>query len=231
MRNTDSNASLNSFEKEALEFSGFHSQRNPSEEKQGLVPDILGEMPSRIRLLDYLPANYREDANENENDPSFTKRFLSVFEEEFNVFEGLLEESSLALNTDFAPSEFLPWLAECAGLVLEAGLPESKKRRLLNEAAQLYRMRGTRRGLSRYLEICTGVKPQIFDRPHKGLRLGDGRTFGQSPRLGHLAAHSFLVVLTVPRSASIDIGILRRIIESQKPAHTAYELRVTEANF
>ncbi len=228
MMNTDATVRLDSSEKKSSELSGFYSEWNLSEGKPGLGSDFLAVKPSRIRLLDYLPALYREDANEN--DPSFTQRFLSVFEEAFNGFERLLEESSLALNTDFAPSEFLPWLAECAGLTLEAGFPESKKRRLLNEAAQLYRMRGTRRGLSRYLEIYTGVKPQIFDRPHKGLRLGCGMTFGQSPRLGHLAAHTFLVVLTVPRSASIDTGILRRIIEAQKPAHTAYDLRVTETN-
>ena len=225
----DVNGSFEQSPKESSELSGFNSERNLSVGKQGLVSDMLGEKPSRIRLLDYLPAIYREDANEK--DPSFTQRFLSVFEETFNGLERLMEESSLAMNTNFAPPEFLPWLAECAGLTLEASFPESKKRRLLNEAAQLFRMRGTRRGLSRYLEIYTGVKPQIFDRSHKGFRLGAGMTFGQSPRLGNLAAHTFLVVLTVPRTTSIDIGVLRRIIEAQKPEHTAYDLRVTGTTF
>ena len=98
----DVNGSFEQSPKESSELSGFNSERNLSEGKPGLGSDFLAEKPSRISLLDYLPAIYREDANEN--DPSFTQRFLSVFEEAFNGFERLLEESSLALNTDFAPS-------------------------------------------------------------------------------------------------------------------------------
>ena len=183
---------------------------------------------SRIRLLDHLPAIFQGESGQTES--SFTERFLRAFEEYLNDFETRIEESSLAMNVDFAPPEFLPWLAECVGLTLDSGFPESKKRRFLHEAAALFRMRGSRRGLSRHLEIYSGVKPQIFDRPHRGLKLGEGTVFGRKPRLGHLAEHTFLVVLTVPRSSKIDMNVVKRIIEAHRPAHTAYELSVIETD-
>jgi hypothetical protein len=126
------------------------------------------------------------------------------------------------------PPDFLPWLAGWLDLVLDENWPLERRRELVCEAVTLYKWRGTKRGLSLYLEIYTGVKPVITDTAEgfvlgKTTRLGQGAVFGTPA-----PAHTFIVKLNLPpgKARDFDENTVRQIIESEKPAHTAYILEV-----
>lgn len=183
-------------------------------------------------LLRYLPGIYREarcpcdDAEEGFPDLPFFQRFLLGFEDGIAPLRALIDNMDRFFGPNTAPPDFLPWLATWASLALDENWPEMKHRRLIREAAELYRWRGTRRGLSRYLEIYTEVTPEINDQPFAGMRLGESTLLGRDTTLGDVPVHTFVVTLAVPDTAAINEQIVRDIIETQKPAHTGYALRI-----
>ncbi len=131
-------------------------------------------------------------------------------------------------DADAAPPDFLPWLGTWVSLALDANWPELKRRRLIKEAVELYRWRGTRWGLSRYLEIYTDNTPEINDRPFEGMRLGASTLLGRDTLLGDVPHHTFVITIGVADPRAVNEQTVRDIIETQKPAHTAYALRIVE---
>jgi phage tail-like protein len=126
---------------------------------------------TKSRYLEHLPAIHHEDP--------FLGRFLLPFEQVFAGFEDLLS----AIDRHFAPAlaepDFLPWLATWVALVLDESWDDSQRRRLIAEAVELYRWRGTVYGLKRYLEIYLGIKPRIRERRWPG-----GMQIGVASRIG-----------------------------------------------
>ena len=125
------------------------------------------------RYLEYLPAIYQD------REEPFLGQFLVPFEEVLTGFDALLSD----LDRYFAPvltdSEFLLWLADWVALVLDEEWDESKRRRLIAEAVKLYRERGTVGGLQRYLEIYTGLIPEIREcRWPGGMQIGVASMIG-----------------------------------------------------
>jgi phage tail-like protein len=169
--------------------------------------------------LQYLPSFYRED--------DFTGRFLNIFEDILKPIEGIVDNLAFYFDSGTTPSSFLPWLASWVGLVLDDRWPEARRRQLIKSVVELYRWRGTKRGLSEYLGIYTGVVPQITEpviRPEA--KLDSGTRLGDTAYLGGGQAFTFTVTIAVQDLAEVDIDIVRAIIESQKPAHTTYTLKV-----
>ncbi len=104
---------------------------------------------TQSRYIRYLPGIY-QDAGD-----TLTK-FLIPFEEQFSALEALLATVDNYMAPGLTPTdEFLPWLAGWVALTLDEEWPETARRRLLCEAVELYRWRGTAQGLRRYLELYT----------------------------------------------------------------------------
>ncbi len=158
--------------------------------------------------------------------PSFFERFLRGFEDAGEPLDELLTGLHRHFDADTAPADFLPWLATWVALDLDQNWLQLRRRRLIKEAIWLYRWRGTRPGLSRYIELYCGVRPEINDQPFSGMKLGPGTLLGRDTVLGGVRPHTFLVTLAVPDPSALNEETIRLIIESQKPAHTAYELRI-----
>ena len=185
-------------------------------------------------FLKYLPALFTQHPDNNlpgYNDPPFLDRFLCGFEDAHQPMQEILDNIERYFDADMAPAEFLPWLATWVSLALDENWPELKRRRLIQEAVELYRWRGTRRGLSRYLHLYTGVIPQINDQPFSGMRLGPSTRLGGSHTLlGDVPPHTFVLTLAVPDVNAIKEQTVRDIIDSEKPAHTAYDLRIVQSD-
>ncbi len=184
------------------------------------------------RFLRMLPTIFRE-AVEDPNEPRaagqltpFFARFLRGFEDGWEPLQALITLLPDLVDPRKTPGDFLPWLSSWIGIVTDENWPEMKRRRLLTEAVELYRWRGTRRGLARYLEIYTGVAPDINDQPFEGMRLGPQTLLGRDTILGDVAPHTFIVTLAVADPAAINEQIVRDIIDSERPAHTGYTLRI-----
>jgi len=184
------------------------------------------------RFLNLLPALYGEAMRrlevEEETTPFFT-RYLLGFEDGWKPLQRTLDRMDALFGPFSTPPEFLLWLGSWVCLPPDEGWSEMKRRRLVHEAVELFRWRGTRRGLSRYLEIYTGYVPEIDDQPVRGMRLGsETKMGGPGTTLGDIPPHTFVVTVAVPDPRAVDEGILHEIIAYEKPAHAAYSLRVVQ---
>jgi phage tail-like protein len=160
--------------------------------------------PPPSRLLQYLPAIYQES--------DFMGRFLRIFEDQLLPVEDILGQLPYYFDPRLTPPSFLPWLASWIDLALDENWPEERRRELIHRGTDLYRWRGTRRGLLTYLRIYAGVEPQIEEH----LAAADGGPF------------RFTVVLRVADPTAVDETRVRAIIEAEKPAHTTYALRIAK---
>ena len=176
--------------------------RPPSPIQVNASPE--GEAPvsasGSSRYLQFLPPIYEQHP--------FLGTFLLAFEDIVTPLEQAIDNFDMYLNPRTAPPFFLKQLAAWLALTLDENWPPETQRTVLAEAAELYRRRGTRWSLSRYLEIYTGLIPQIEEPDDQ--------------------PHLFSVVLRHPKGQGLDRATVKRIIEASKPAHTIYTLEIFE---
>ncbi len=153
-------------------------------------------------LLRYLPGIYADDP--------FMGSFLRIFEGIWSPLDRQLDQMHRYFDPCVTPSEFLPWLGTWLDLVLDENWPEARRRALIQNAADLYRRRGTVGGLRDYLTLCTGVKPEIIEE-------------ADVPNPYH-----FTVRFRVQDRSLLDEERVTRIINEEKPAHTTYTLQIAE---
>jgi phage tail-like protein len=125
------------------------------------------------------------------------------------------------------PEELLPWLAGWVGLELDQNAPLIKRRRALSRAAGLYRWQGTRRALREQLAEYTGQRPLIVEN-FDGLRLGNDAMLGVNTVLGQACPHSMTITALTDDVQEVDEGVVRRIVEGEKPVHVGYSLEIRQ---
>lgn len=201
-------------------------------EEQFTSEQVRLELHHRGQYLRYLPALYEDD--------EFMGRFVMLFESFWKPIEAQVRQIHHYFDPQLTPTEMLPWLASWVDLVLDERWPEAQRRALLSAAVQLYRKRGTRRGLQEYLELYTGQKPHITEHRAHNLRLGLESRLGPGVALGKAnKPHTFTITLAMPpiqtgtpaekgRLAIARQQRIEAIIEAEKPAHTAYTLHIVE---
>ncbi|MCX6006935.1 MAG: phage tail protein [Chloroflexi bacterium] len=167
-------------------------------------------------FMDYLPAMYRDD--------DFTARFLHIFEDIMQPIESIVDKMYFRFDPAITDESFLPWLSTWVGTIMDERWPEERRRQLLASAVELYRWRGTKLGLMEYLRIYTGVVPQITE-PSIFSKGGGASVKSQAASAG-LEPHQFIVEIEGTVKGTIDPEIVKAIIESQKPAHTIYILKM-----
>ena len=183
---------------------------------------------ARGEYLKYLPGLYHKD--------ELMGRFLMLFESFWKPIEGQIDHLPFYFDPRFTPHEFLPWLASWLDLALDERWPEERRRLLIRSAAMLYRKRGTKQGLQRYLEIFTGDKVEIVEHRANNFRLGPEGRLGPGIALGREnVPHTFTVHLRLPPLSAEEEEetqeelerrrIIKAIIQAEKPAHTDYTLR------
>lgn len=150
------------------------------------------------RYLDYLPAPYQES--------DFLGRYLMLFEAIWEPMQQRQDHIAAYFDPRTCPEPMLPWLAGWLDLSLPAGWPEERRRGLVREAMDLYRWRGTRYGIARMIEVCTGLSAEVIDEP------------GQSAVIR--------VRVRLPADSGVDRSTIEQLILSHKPAHVGYILEI-----
>lgn len=173
----------------------------PPENGRSAYDTAFGLLPDHSRYLQYLPPIYDEHP--------FLGLFLLAFEGILLPIEQTVDNFDLYLQPCTTPGHFLDQLAGWLGMTLDEKWPEDKRRAVVAEAADLFRRRGTRRGLSRHLEIYTDVSPEISEPEDK--------------------PHHFHVLLKPPRGVKLHRPTVERIILANKPAHATYSLEIKTA--
>lgn len=203
----------------------------PEGEEQIVTARSAIAVSARGRYLQLLPALYAED--------ELMGRFLMLFESFVAPIEQIIDLLPYYFDPRIAPVDMLPWLASWVGLVLDERLPEKRRRRLLLAAARLFRQRGTRQGLTEYLEICTEGRARIVEHRSSNLHLSGTARLGPGIALGRgNVPHTFTVTLRLPpASTSVDAAererreaerrhLIEGILSAEKPAHTRYTLHI-----
>jgi phage tail-like protein len=177
------------------------------------------------RYLQYLPSVYRE--------VDFIGRLLKLFEQAFDPSVQALRLLWAYLDPLTAPEALLPFLAYWVGWPSDVPWDLEQQRRLIRRALEIYRWRGTRRGLQLYLHLYTGLPLEPPDTPEmersiciqetfsRGFVLDEAR-LGEGTRLGGGQPYHFIVRLRSPQP--LDEPLIRTIIEQEKPAFCTYEL-------
>jgi phage tail-like protein len=147
------------------------------------TPEIqrLRTLFPRLGYLQYLPAVYQYDATSRD----LLDRFLRLFQSIFESFEFKIDHFSDFLNADGTPAAFLSWLAGWIAMTFDRSWTEEVRRRLLRNAPELYRRRGTPAGLKMFLKLAFGINAQVLE--HFQLRhwtfLGNRAALGSRTQL------------------------------------------------
>jgi len=197
-------------------------------------------------LLSQLPRTlWREPAARQ-----FLFRLLAPIAAMLDEWEAVAAARHRLLDARIAPAVALPWLAGFVGLVLDPCWPPQVQRRMILEAASLFRTRGTLASLRTMIELLTDAQVVVVE--HFRLRggsvignpaaresqsvLGGGYRVGGaigeagSSPIGGAApvdfdafAHRFTVTV-VAALDDAQLACVRRLIEMHKPAHTDFTL-------
>lgn len=152
------------------------------------------------RLLRLLPGIYRESPYLAE----FLRPFEAVLLESWSDgagrsqdgFARLLDRIDGFFDPARTPADFLPWLAGWFALDLDDGWDEERRRQYIREAFDLYRWRGTVRGLTRFIEIYTGQRPRIRE-----WQWPAGMQIGTASMIGGLYPDTVFAAFTAERQA------------------------------
>ena len=183
---------------------------------------------SRESYVKWLPSIYQRS---DINGKNLVRDLMWIIQHLFSSVEERLDLVHQFFDPYEAPEVFLPWLASWSAMVLEEDWPIAKKRRLIKKAIEMYRIRGTVKGLKLFISLFTGHEPDIQENvwPFKGWRVGATSEIGNDtvvlPPVN--LAHTFVVEMPVSYKDLSPEAVIRihEIIQMEKPANTQYYLR------
>jgi phage tail-like protein len=177
--------------------------------------------------IQFLPGIY-QDADEENAD--FLQRFLLISAHLTSGIEERLEYLHEFFDPRLTPGAFLPWLASWLAMPLLEGWDEEKRREIIQRVPELYRLRGTARGLQLALRLFADVKAEIHEGewPYPGMVIGRSSTVGKDTVLSPPVFISQCFTVELPdKKAEISRERLRTVqalVETEKPAHAHYAL-------
>ncbi|WP_437310849.1 phage tail protein [Sorangium sp. So ce388] len=111
----------------------------------------------------YLPEIFREslfgedaDAHGKATPADFLERLIDDCEGVLTPIEDRIAAAWMLTDARTVPEASLEWLASWIGFAFDPVVPAARRRALLEAAPDLYRWRGTLRGLTRALDVVTG---------------------------------------------------------------------------
>jgi phage tail-like protein len=142
-------------------------------------------------------------------EPDLLGALLGVMEDLHAPVELTLAHIEQAFQPDVTPESFLPYLA--SWLDLDRFLDEDGKfppgsdrlRVLILQAASLYRLRGTRQGMERFLETATGIP---------GFQV---TASSEQP---------FHLLVRIPPQAERLRRFIHKVVQAEKPAYATCEI-------
>lgn len=156
------------------------------------------------------------------HDDDFCQRFLAGFDEVLAPVFCTLDNLDAYFDPALAPEDFVDWLAAWVGIALDENWSVERRRALVAQAAELYRWRGTRRGLAAHVAVYTGSEPEVVD---SGGCVWSPVPGGEVPGAW---PPQVTVRVRVPDPAAVDLRRIEAIVAAAKPAHVAHVIEVVE---
>jgi phage tail-like protein len=169
-------------------------------------------LPSRFPIGEQLPALYADD--------DFAQRFTVGLDTVLAPVFATLDSLSAYLDPRVAPTDFLAWLASWVGVADNPRWPVERRREAVVRAVDLYRWRGTRRGLAEGLRLALGVHTEIT---------GDGGAAWSNTAGADLPpapAAEILIRVWPGHEARVDPGQVHEIARAMCPVHTVCRVEV-----
>jgi phage tail-like protein len=177
---------------------------------RGLVRALISPHP----LGDALPALFQEDG--------FTQRFMSAFDSALAPIFATLDNFPAYLDPWLTPEDFLAWLGTWFGLVLDDAWSVDRRRAVLANAFEFYRMRGTAKGLKAQVETLTGGTAEIIDTGGVTTSTTAGEALPGSPNF------ALMVRVAVDDPSTISLTRLDALIATAKPAHVTHKVELVK---
>jgi phage tail-like protein len=207
---------------------------------------LRAHYPRFSYLKEYLPTVYQQDRDSMQ----FLENFLANPEGLFTTMEGMIAQMQTLMDVRTVPEDALDWLASWLGLLLQPAWTEYQRRLLLAHTPYFYQRRGTLPGIMQavLLTVYPELGPAIFQdritrhnsavrivehfltRIQRGVALGDPTeqervTSGNVLEDAKVRAHRFTVM--IPNQVDEQtLGLVERIVELEKPAHTAFAIKL-----
>jgi phage tail-like protein len=177
---------------------------------RGLVPRL--QTPHPLGLM--LPALYQED--------SFAQRLCAALDEVLSPIFSTLDNLDAYVDPWLAPEDFLDWLGTWVGLALDETWPLARKRAVVAHAHDLFRSRGTVRGLQRHIEIFTGGTVEIVDTGAVATSTTAESALPGSPNF------ALLVRVVVDKPDAVNRARLEALVATAKPAHVTHRVEIVK---
>lgn len=178
---------------------------------RGTVDDLRSPHP----LERALPGMFQGD--------DFTCRFVSAFDVVVAPVFNTLDNLAAYLDPDTAPGDFLDWLAGWFGLDLDATWAMDRRRAAVRDIVELYRWRGTVRGVRAQLQLQLGPGTEV-DVEDRG-----GVSWSPVPgsELPGAASDEVVVRVRVADPTAVDVGRVEAMVRAVTPAHLATAVEVS----
>ncbi|MGH3797784.1 MAG: phage tail protein I [Pseudonocardiaceae bacterium] len=178
---------------------------------RGLIEDLESPHPIGMRL----PALYADD--------DFIQRFVSAFDALLAPIFTTLDCLPAYFDPQLAPEDFLDWLADWVGLVVDESWTVERRREVVSHAVELHSWRGTWRGLAKHVRLVTGGEVEITE---SGATAWSRHPQTSLPGSDRPSLH---VRVRVPDPSTVDQRRLDALIAAVKPAHLPHTVEVVRA--
>jgi phage tail-like protein len=177
---------------------------------RGAIPELASALPLALQL----PAAYQDD--------EFAQRFIEAFDAGFAPVVATLDDLAAYFHPDFAPDDFLEFLALWVGVVLDDATPPEARRRIVARAVGLHRRRGTASGLAEALQIAVGGNAEV------SVTESGAATWSRTPEaaLPGSADARVEVRIAVDDPARFNTRQVEALVGALKPAHVLHTVEV-----
>ena len=124
------------------------------------------------------------------------------------------------LSPATTPEDVAAWLATWVGIEVDDNWRPEQLRRLLAEAFDLARWRGTAKGIAALVEAYTGLRPVVDDT--------GGVTVSADPGNGFVVSEAPVVVVRMPGAAldAVELDRLTALVHGAVPAHVTVRVEL-----
>jgi phage tail-like protein len=173
---------------------------------------LIEGLPTPRPIGAQLPSAFQDD--------DFCQRLTSALDEVLAPLFTTLDCLGAYLDPELAPPDFVDWLAGWVGIDVDETWSLERRRHLIQDAAMLYRIRGTAAGLAAHVRLYTGVTPEIEDSGGCGWS-----QTADSPMPGSPQPH-LTVRIQVEEPADVRRSTINRIVAASRPAHVPFNLEL-----
>lgn len=169
-------------------------------------------LASRYPIGGLLPALYADD--------DLAQRFTAGLDTVLAPVLSTLDNLPAYFEPSLAPADFLPWLSTWVGADIDPAWPEGLRRTVVARAVELYRWRGTRRGLIEHLRLCFGVHADVQD--------GGGVAWSGEPgaELPPVPTGELLVRVWAVGGGPVDASRVLDVVAASCPVHLTCRVEI-----